>query len=131
MYQLRLFVRACEVHKADGQKTIDFAMLVLPRWLPKISPWKRPKQGEPVKFFNLNMKRRLKKVLGSDWQPKSYSWAVNNAELSRKKRHFATRMRVQHVQRKIQGVLDNLNSQKPDVKKALVPIKVFKIVFWI
>ena len=125
MYQLRIFVRACEVHKAEGQKTVDFAMLVLPRWLPKTSPWKRPKKGEKPYMFNRQMRDRLAKVLGTDWQPKSYNWAVNNAELSRKKRHFAQRMRVQRVQKKIQGFLDDLPHQKPDVKKAIVPIKLF------
>ena len=128
MYQLQLFVRACEPHAPDGQDVLDFALLILPRWLPKPSPWKFPKPGDKgrTKWTRLaNMKRRLKKVFDRNWQPKSYVWAVNNAELSKGKRQQAEYQRVYQLQKELEETLKKNTHKKSDAKKALVPCILF------
>ena len=100
---------------------VDFAMLILPRWLPKSSPWKRPgKKGKAKWDFTYKMKGRLKKVLGDEWEPKSYIWAINNEELSKGKRQQAERKRVYLLQKKLEETLGKTKHKKSDAKKALV-----------
>ena len=117
-------MRACEVHTPEGQDVLDFAFLILPRWLPKPFPWKFPKaseKGQTKWNQKSDMKKRLKKVLGTEWQPKSYVWAVNNAELSKRKRQKAQHERVSILAKSIQQTLRKTKHSKADARKAMVP----------
>ena len=67
------------------------------------------------------MKRRLKKVFGTEWQPKSYIWAVNNVELSKGKRQEAKRQRVHKLTKAIQATLNKTQHTKSDARRAMVP----------
>ena len=120
-------MRACEPHTPEGQKVVDFAMLILPRWLPKPSPWKRPENpiGQAARNYRRLMKKRLEKVLGNEWQPKSYIWAVNNEELSKGKRQEARRQRVYHLTKSLEKTLGKTKHKKSDARKAMVPPLVF------
>ena len=50
------------------------------------------------------MRLRLKKVLDDSWTPKSYSYAVNNAELARKHRERAAERMVQKIAKELRDV---------------------------
>ena len=86
-------------------------MELLPRWLPRPSPWRTDAVS-----YSQHMRLRLKKVLDDEWTPKSYSYAVNNPEQARNHRERADERMVRKIANELRDVAKKYD-KRPDLAK--------------